>query len=171
MTKGSFKTFKKICQEKKLEKQKRDKEWWHAVPRFISRYITWILVKTPISANFITIFSVIVCIAGLIFIGLANPFLILLGFIFLYIYLVLDEVDGEVARYKEQTSIHGIFFDEIGHLFIHTGLFFTFGYSIYRITRDELFLILGILTALFFLGIRIIRRIPLVAGSKGGFRK
>jgi len=170
MKRESFKDFKRICRGNKVREMKKEKSWWHAVPRFISIYITWILVKTTISANLITIFSIIIGLTGLLLIGLSKSLLIIIGFTFLYIYFILDEVDGEVARYKKSTSVQGVFYDEVGHLLIHTGLFFTFGYSIYRITSVNLFLILGILAAFSILGIRIIRQIPLIASSKGSVK-
>lgn len=167
MSRESFKDFKRICRGNKIREMKKEKSWWHALPRFISIYITWILVKTSISANFITVFSIIIGLTGLILIGLSKSLLIIIGFMFLYLYFILDEVDGEVARYKKSTSVQGVFYDEVGHLLIHTGLFFIFGFSIYNITSDDLFLILGFLASFFILGIRIIRRIPLIASSKG----
>jgi len=84
---------------------KRKKDWWHAIYRFISKYITWIIVKTPITANFITISGFIIGLTGLLLIGIGNDVFIIIGFILLYIYYLSDEVDGEVARYKNQTSL------------------------------------------------------------------
>lgn len=117
MPSQSFKEFKQIIQSKKLEKRKKKKDWWHAIYMFISRYITWILVKTPITANFITIGGLLIGIIGLFLIGIGNNFLNITGFILLYIYYISDEVDGELARYKKQTSLRGIYYDEIVHLF------------------------------------------------------
>jgi len=171
MDRESFKDFKRICQGNKIQVRKKEKKWWLAPFQFISIFITWILVKTPISANLITVFSIIIGMTGLILIGLTKSLLIIIGFMFLYLYYTLDEVDGEVARYKEITSVQGVFYDEVGHILFYTGLFFTFGYCIYNITSDNLFLILGILASFFLFGIRIIRRIPYVASSKGSAKK
>lgn len=171
MARESFKDFRRICQGNKIQILKKEKNWWRAPFQFISIYITWFLVKIPISANLITIFSIIIGVTGLILIGLTKSLLIIIGFIFIYLYYILDEVDGEVARYKKITSVQGVFYDEVGHLLIHTGLFFTFGFCIYNITLDNLFLILGLLTSFFILGIRMIRRIPYVASSKDSAKK
>ena len=126
MTSESFKEFKQIIQGSKLEKRKIKRDWWHAIFTFFSRYITWILVKTRISANFITISGFLIGLLGLFFIGIGNNLFIIIGFILLYIYYISDEVDGEVARYKKQTSLRGIYYDEIGHLFFQSWFFFSF---------------------------------------------
>ena len=165
-----FKEFKKICQGKKLERTKRKKAWWHSLPHLISPYITWILVKTPITANFVTVFGIIIGLIGLLLIGIGNNFFIILGFILLYLYYISDEVDGEIARYKKQISLRGIYYDEIGHLIFLGLFFFAFGYCIYNINTKFLYIILGAIASYFLLGIRIIRKIAIIASTKSEIR-
>jgi len=171
MPRESFKEFRRITQGTKLEKRRKKKDWWHWIFTFFSRYITWILVKTPITANFITIIGTLIGLVGLLLIGIGNNFLIIIGFILLYIYYVSDEVDGEVARYKKQTSLRGIYYDEIGHLFFQGWFFFSFGYSIYRINSEFLFIIFGIIATFFLIGIRTVRKIATIASVKSGVKK
>ncbi len=171
MTSQSFKEFKDIIQGKKLERRRKRKDWWHAIFTFISRYVTWVLVKTKITANFITILGLMIGLIGLLLIAFGNSFFIIIGIILLYICYLLDEVDGEVARYKQQTSLRGIYYDQIGHLLFLGGFFFSFGYSIYRINEEFLFIFLGAFSSYFILGIRTIRKIAIIALTKGGDMK
>lgn len=166
MPSESFKEFKQICQGEKLEDIKRRKDWWHVPFIFISKYITWVLVKTSITANFITIFGFVIGFLGLILIALGNSFFILIGFIFLYIYYLSDEIDGEIARYKKQTSLRGIYYDEVGHLIFLSCFFTSFGYNIYRSNSEFLYIILGFFASFFILGIRTIRKIAIIASTK-----
>lgn len=166
MTSESFREFKQICQGEKLKDMKRRGDWWHAPFTFVSKYITWILVKTAITANFITIFGFSIGLLGLLFIGFGNDFFIIFGFILLFVYYLSDEIDGEIARYKKQISLKGIYFDEVGHL-IFLGCFFSsFGYNIYRNNSEFLYIILGFFSSFFILGIRTIRKIAILASSK-----
>ncbi|MBY8989916.1 MAG: CDP-alcohol phosphatidyltransferase family protein [Candidatus Lokiarchaeota archaeon] len=171
MTSESFKEFKQIIQGSKLEKRKIKRDWWHAIFTFISKYITWILVKTRISANFITISGSIIGLLGLIFIGIGNNLFIIIGFILLYVYYISDEVDGEVARYKKKTSLRGIYYDEIGHLFFQSWFFFTFGFSIFKINSEFLYIFFGIIATFFLIGIRRVRKIATVASAKSSINK
>lgn len=171
MTSQKFKEFKKIIQGKKLEKQKRKKDWWHALFRFFSKYITWILVKTSITANFITLTGLLIGLIGLIFIGIGSNLFIIIGFVLLYLYYLSDEVDGEVARYKNQTSLRGIYYDEIGHLLFQGWFFFSLGYRIFRINEEFLYIIFGVIATFFLFGIRITRKIATLASVKGDNRK
>ena len=171
MPRESFKEFKQIIQGSKLEKRREKKDWWHSVFTFFSRYITWILVKTPITANFITITGLLIGLAGLLFIAVGNKLFIIVGFILLYIYYISDEVDGEVARYKKQTSLRGIYYDEVAHLFFQGWFFFSFTYSIYRINSEFLYIIFGVIITFFLLGIRTVRKISIIAFAKGDTKK
>ncbi len=167
MPRESFKEFKQIIQGTKLEKRKKKKDWWHWIYTYLSRYITWILVKTPITANSITITGTLIGLIGLLLIAITNKIFIILGFILIYIYYLSDEVDGEVARYKKQTSLQGIYYDEIGHLFFQGWFFFSFGYSIFRINSEFLYIFFGIIATFFLIGIRTIRKISIIAFTKG----
>ncbi len=164
----SFKEFKQLIQGKKLEKRKKKRDWWHWIFTFFSKYITWLLVKTRINANFITISGLLIGLIGLLLIGIGNNILIIIGFILLYIYYISDEVDGEVARYKKQTSLRGIYYDEIGHLFFQGWFFFSFGYSIYRINAEFLYIIFGVVATFFLIGVRTVRKIAIIASTKSG---
>ena len=92
MTSQRFKEFKQLTQGKKLEDRKRRKDWWHYPFSFISKYITWILVKTPITANMVTISGCIIGLLGLLFIGFGNSFLIIIGFILIYLYYLKTDL-------------------------------------------------------------------------------
>ena len=85
MTSEKFKAFKQLTQGAKLERRKKVRDWWHAPFTFISRYVTWILVKTRITANFITITGLLVGLIGLFLIAFGTEIYIIIGFILLFI--------------------------------------------------------------------------------------
>ena len=75
------------------------------------------------------------------------------------------------ARYKKQTSLRGIYYDEVAHLFFQGWFFFSFSYSIFRINSEFLYIIFGVITTFFVLGIRIVRKISIIAFAKGEIKK
>lgn len=85
---------------------------------FTSKPMLAILKKTQISANTVTLtgalFGIVSCI---IFFVSEDFYLRLLSFILMFFYLVFDFIDGDLARFKNQTSYKGyfldIFFDKI----------------------------------------------------------
>lgn len=83
--------------------------------RRISVHLTWLLVRTPITANGVTILMIV---AGF----LAGPALLLPGLwgpviavLFAQLQMLLDCSDGEVARWRRMASPKGIFLDAVGH--------------------------------------------------------
>lgn len=83
--------------------------------RRLSIYLTWLLVRTPISANGVTVLMIV---AG----GLAGPALLLPGIwgpavavLLAQLQMYLDCCDGEVARWRRTSSPRGIFLDQLGH--------------------------------------------------------
>ncbi len=83
--------------------------------RRVSVYVTALLVRTPISANGVTVLMII---AGF----LAGPALLIPGIwgplaavLLTQLQMLLDCSDGEVARWRRTSSPRGIFLDQIGH--------------------------------------------------------
>ena len=139
---------------KKIEKDQTDlKADWYG--RFfvwkISAPITYLLVRTPISANQVTVIQEIVGSIGAIMLAVPNIKIMLFGIFLIQFGFILDCVDGEVARYKGQSSVRGVFLDLIGHqivipfyiFFISLGVFIRTGYM------DAI--IVGFLGALFII--------------------
>jgi len=95
--------------------------------REISLHIDPYLVNTRISPNQLTYLMVVVGVIGgatLLVPGLAGA---ILAVVLFQVYLLLDCVDGEVARWRKQTSITGVYLDRIGHYLCEAALLVGFG--------------------------------------------
>ncbi|PIP86429.1 hypothetical protein COV42_02950 [Candidatus Campbellbacteria bacterium CG11_big_fil_rev_8_21_14_0_20_44_21] len=119
----SIKELRKITQGEKVEG--RERPWlYRSLQRGPSIYITFILLKTRLSPNQISFLSILAGMTGF-FIFLSSGYSALIfGIIFFYLNILLDKVDGEVARYKKIFSLKGIFLDNINHLLIPSLFFF-----------------------------------------------
>lgn len=111
--------------------QRRNGEHWagRMYMRKISLRTTRLLVNSPITANGYTYLMIV---AGV----LAGPALLIpgiagavLGAVFVQLYLLLDCVDGEVARYLRRTSVAGVFLDRIGHYLSEISLLIGLGFA------------------------------------------
>jgi phosphatidylglycerophosphate synthase len=110
-------------------KDRRSGEHWagRLYMREVSLHIDPYLVNTKISPNQLTHLMVVAGVlagAALLVPGLAGA---LLGAVLIQLYLLLDCVDGEVARWRKQTSITGVFLDRIGHYLSEAALLVGFG--------------------------------------------
>ncbi|MFI5755194.1 CDP-alcohol phosphatidyltransferase family protein [Streptomyces sp. NPDC051569] len=110
-------------------KDRRSGEHWagRMYMREISLHIDPYLVNTRITPNQLTYLMVVVGVIGgavLLVPGLTGA---ILAVVLFQIYLLLDCVDGEVARWRKQTSITGVYLDRIGHYLCEAALLVGFG--------------------------------------------
>lgn len=100
-------------------KDRRSGEHWmgRLYMREVSLHVDRYLVNTRVTPNTLT---GLMTVAGL----LACPALLIpgipgaiLGLLCVQLYLLLDCVDGEVARWRQQFSVHGIYLDRVGAYF------------------------------------------------------
>jgi len=83
--------------------------------RDVSPYLTWMLLKTSISANGVTALMILVgwsVSAALLIPGIWGP---LLALVLGQLQMLVDCSDGEVARWRGTSSPAGVFLDKVGH--------------------------------------------------------
>lgn len=96
---------------------RRNAEHWTAslYLRSLSPYLTWLLLRTSISANGVTGLMIVVgwsTAAALLIPGLGGAALaVILG----QLQMLVDCSDGEVARWRGTSSPAGVFLDKVGH--------------------------------------------------------
>ena len=106
-------------------KLRQDRPWlYFHLQRWPSIYITRALLNTRATPNLITAKSVATGLAGAVLIAAGYiPF----GIVLLYIGILLDKADGELARARRRFSLLGIYLDYVGHLVIQPAFFIALG--------------------------------------------
>ncbi len=139
---------------KKVTRSSRDADpytWYIARP--ISIFLTWLLVRTPITANQVTFTQIVFGIIGAILIGLGPVRYAIFGVILLQIGFIFDNSDGEIARWKGQESINGVLLDLVGHTIVITLYMFTLGFGVWMRTGHIEVLVSGFLSSMFVIKI------------------
>ena len=96
----SIKQLREICQ-KSRESEIYQMNWFDRnVSRRISIYLTKLCLKIGISANQATLIDFLFVVAAGVFFTFADSVYWFIGILFFFLYLVIDCVDGEVARYN-----------------------------------------------------------------------
>jgi len=126
------------------------------ITRDMALPLTWCLLYTPISANGVTFVSLIVGLLGCVLLSFGSGIHFLWGAILLQFWYLLDHVDGQIARYRKQESVTGIFFDYITHHIIHMGVFLGIGWGAYSYTSTVAYILIGIITAMNILVLNLI---------------
>ncbi len=83
------------------------------MPRLSVRVTRWVVTHTSIRPDQITLVSFLVGLAAVAAFASTNPFVVLAGLLGFHLHVMLDYVDGEVARCRGETSVRGAYFDLI----------------------------------------------------------
>lgn len=142
----SIRELRRICQNPVIQGNV-----WYArnFARKISIYFTKLLLYTRITANQTTfLFILIGIVAALLFI-FGDCWHVLGGAIVLQLWYIFDHVDGEIARYRKQTSLTGVYLDCMAHFIVHPLVFMGITLGGYKnIPRLDV-LVFGLLTSIF----------------------
>lgn len=116
--------------ENQRVKTEHDQRWSYLVFRRVSIYLSWLLLHTPISANQVTVLSIVVGLAGLGLLGVGQAWATGTGLALLLVYHLLDRVDGEIARQRKVFSLRGVYLDNVGHHITIAGVLIATGYGL-----------------------------------------
>jgi phosphatidylglycerophosphate synthase len=109
--------------------QRRNAEHWLArlFLRRVSLRVTALLVRTPVTANQLTYLMIIVGLAAAVPTAMGGPWTAVLALALVLVYFLLDLCDGEVARWRRQTSATGVYLDRVGHYVVEAALLTAIG--------------------------------------------
>ncbi|MFC2002746.1 CDP-alcohol phosphatidyltransferase family protein [Chloroflexota bacterium] len=132
-------------------------DWTDYLPRVFSIYFTRCFISLRMSANQVTLVSLVVGILVAVLIGLGEPLLMLIAGILLYLFLILDCSDGEVARYYSMQSYTGFYLDRMVTAVIYPAVLFATGINVFQETGFIWDIIIAMIAASSLLLIRISR--------------
>jgi len=114
------------------------------IPGHISIYLVWILIRTPITPNQITLFGLAIGIiaAGLFATGTREIMAIASGIYMLSI--VLDYCDGKIARFKNISSLTGEYLDRINDAIVTPCVFGGITIGVFASNQSLLVIALGL---------------------------
>lgn len=101
--------------------------------------VTWLLLHTRVTADQITVLSLVIGAGGIALFAFPSSGAFLLGALLLQLWYYLDHVDGQIARYRKTSSLTGRFFDFVAHHLIHGAVFFGLGVFCYQSAGKAVF--------------------------------
>lgn len=127
---------------------RRSEEHWTGTlyMRRISPFFTWLALRAGLSANSVTVIMIMVGIVGVAVATLPGVAPAVAALIAIQLYLLLDCVDGEVARFNATTGARGVYLDRLGHYLVEGGLMVAVG--IRASGGDETWVIVGMAAAI-----------------------
>jgi len=167
-----------VSQLRKRLQQTRNDQFFQSdwldrkINRTVSIYFTGLLLKTGISANGVTLLSILSAVTAGILFCFPSPIYWLVGWVFMFLFEILDCCDGEVARYRRTSSQVGHYNDEIGGLwFIYPFLRMCLCTGIYFATGNFLIFILGFIFVLGWIVFRVSPLLSEILVYRGGLKE
>lgn len=109
---------------------RRNAEHWLARLwlRSVSLRVTALLIRTRVTANQLTALMIVVGLLAAV--PASRPGLgpAVLTAALVVAYFLLDLCDGEVARWRDQTSVTGVYLDRVGHYLVEAALLSAYGF-------------------------------------------
>lgn len=115
---------------------------------YLMLYITKPLLKTNITPNQITIFWLILQLIGSLFMVKGTYTFNVIGIILYTVAMLLDYVDGQIARIKKISTYKGIFLEELGIYFGSSVFMLCFSIGVARYYGNHFYFILGIMSSI-----------------------
>jgi len=131
----------------------KDDEWWSSfVTAPMAIAVNYVVIDIKwLTPNLITLFSFLVAIASVVFIILGGVDNFIIAAVLIHVSHVLDCMDGQMARYRNVSSLSGGYFDKLTDQ-IQVPLWFgAIGYAAYAQTQDVLPVFLALIGSSFYM--------------------
>lgn len=122
--------------------------------RFWSIYLTMVLARTPLTPNKITVISVLIFLGGVTLFVFNDYWLNITGVGLVYLSIIFDASDGEIARLKGNKSKAGPYVEPVSHDIQYGLLFIPLTIGLYRSGLGITIIYVGFLATIFKLWIR-----------------
>lgn len=116
---------------------------------YISIYITKLFLELGFSGLQVTILMLIVNLLAVLALFRGGFGFYVLGGSLLILGWILDHTDGEVCRYRNESTSLGIFLDRLTHRMTYPAIYLALGYSLFKSQQNINFLFLGIVASYF----------------------
>ena len=129
-----------------LEKRDSDSPLAKYFDRNISLFFTKRLVCTGITPNQVTLMGMSIGLIGAGLLAMPNYWTELIGSLLFLFCVIIDGIDGEIARLKLKESQFGHYLDIITDNIVHIAVFIGMGLGLYQRTNNRLYLyLIGVL--------------------------
>ena len=113
-----------------------------------------ILLPTRVSANQVTVSSLLIGLLGCLLIMIPRLSTALVGVVFFQLCYILDYVDGALARAKNQTSEKGAYLEKLFSLILGTAILLSAGFACYFRYYKLIHILLGFTAGISFFLLR-----------------
>jgi phosphatidylglycerophosphate synthase len=124
----SIARLREVCQPPALVRRRSAEHWaGRLYMRRLSLHVTRRVLALPITPNGWTVMMIVAGVAGAVALAVPGVATAVIAALAVQVYLLLDCVDGEVARWRRTTSAAGVYLDRLGHYTVEAALLIALG--------------------------------------------
>lgn len=167
-------TYKKIIESLPVKKNSNSSWWVKLWVRKVSFIFTLFFINLGFSSNAVSLLSVFVTLAACVCFGISNTTTIIIGIVLINFWLVLDCVDGNIARCNKQKTTYGEFIDDMSGYFTTAFVYAAIGLAAFHNggivfqKGSEFMLIAGTVSSISDILARLIHKDYVCFGYEGG---
>lgn len=125
-------TYKEIVESLPKKKNSNSSLWVKTVIRKLSFPFTYFFINLGFSANAVSVLSIFVAVAACACYILPGLGALIAAIVLINLWLVLDCVDGNIARCSKRKTVFGEFVDDIGGYYVEALVYLAIGVCAYR---------------------------------------
>ena len=126
-------TFKNIVDSLPVKKNSNSSWWVKLWVRKSSFLFTFLFINFGFSPNAVSVLSIFIVLAACAAYVISTPIAIITAVVLINFWLILDCVDGNIARCRKQKTIYGEFVDDIGGYYVVAFIYFAISFCVYNI--------------------------------------
>lgn len=118
-------TYSDIIESLPIKKNSNSSWWVKLWVRKTSFLFTYIFINLGFTSNMVSLLSIIITLLACISFGISSKLGIYIGVFFINFWLILDCVDGNIARCKKNKTVYGEFIDDMSGYFTTAFIYFS----------------------------------------------
>lgn len=126
-------TFSKIVESLPVKKNSNSSWWVKLWVRKASFLFTYLFINLGFSPNTVSILSIAFVLAACAGYITSTPTAIITAVVFINLWLILDCVDGNIARVKKQKTTYGEFVDDMSGYYTVAFIYLAIGMCVYNV--------------------------------------
>jgi hypothetical protein len=116
------------------KKKNSNSSWWVKMwVRKASFPFTYLFINLGFSPNAVSILSIAFVLAACVGYVVSTPVAIITAVVLINVWLILDCVDGNIARCRKQKTVYGEFVDDIGGYYVVAFIYLAIAFCVYNI--------------------------------------
>ena len=125
-------TFKQILDSLPVKKNSNSSWWVKLWVRKVSFLFTYLFINMGFSPNGVSVLSIFVTLAACVLFLVPAKWAVIVAVVLINFWLVLDCVDGNIARCRKQKTVYGEFIDDIGGYYTVAFVYLAIGICSYN---------------------------------------